>query len=138
MVNNDPLIEIPDQPKPRVPDSALEKISPPNPEQELQVHENMVRQAELQRKQYDLHVEQIMLKQRKLYASLLFCLSIAWLSAIGLFLFLAGLGKLRVADSVLIALITTTTANVLGLFYIVARWLFPNRNNQDKDSAKTD
>jgi hypothetical protein len=54
-------------------------------------------------------------------------IGLIWLLAIGVFLFLAGLGKLKVADSVLIALITTTTANVLGLFYIVARWLFPHK-----------
>lgn len=31
------------------------------------------------------------------------------------------------ADSVLIALLSTTTANVLGLFYIASKWLFPNK-----------
>jgi hypothetical protein len=33
----------------------------------------------------------------------------------------------ELSDAVLIALITTTTVNVLGLFYIVARWLFPSK-----------
>lgn len=32
--------------------------------------------------------------------------------------------------SVLIALVTTTTVNVLGLFYIVARYLFPSENGK--------
>lgn len=41
---------------------------------------------------------------------------------------------LNLSESIVIALITTTTANVLGLSYIVAKWLFP----KDGDSAKPD
>lgn len=36
------------------------------------------------------------------------------------------------ADGVLLALIGGTTANVIGLFLVVARYLFPRRNNGDK------
>ena len=43
-----------------------------------------------------------------------------------------GLEIRPVSDAVIIALITTTTINVLGLFYIVARWLFPQKNSNDK------
>ena len=67
-----------------------------------------------------------MLWQRKVYAVLLFLLSTAWLIFIAVFLWEAGKERLKVSDPIQIALITTTTINVLGLFYIVARWLFPN------------
>ncbi len=30
-------------------------------------------------------------------------------------------------NSVLITLLSTTTANILGLFYIASKWLFPNK-----------
>jgi hypothetical protein len=77
--------------------------------------------------------ERTMLKQRKRYASRLFDLSCYWLLFIGASLLFAGKEELKVSDPVLIALITTTTLNVLGLFYIVARWLFPNKYNTEKD-----
>ncbi len=148
------FIDIPSQPEPRVPDAAAEAISPDYLESDLQalalqerqtdlqrkINEQAIslreREADLQRKINELQVEEVMLDQRKRYAARLFVLSVFWLLAIGTFLFLAGAGMLRVADSVLIALITTTTANVLGLFYIVARWLFPNRYSQDSSPNK--
>lgn len=34
------------------------------------------------------------------------------------------------SDAVLIAILTTTTANVLGIFYIVTHWLYPSERNQ--------
>lgn len=135
MANNDPLVEIPAQPIPDVPETALENISPANLGRDLRDYELLDKEADLRRKEYDLHVEEVMLKQRKIYAALLFCLSLIWLLATGVFLFLAGWGKLKVADSVLIALITTTTANVLGLFYIVARWLFPHKIASDRTNS---
>jgi hypothetical protein len=129
MADNDLAIEISAQPVPDVSDSALEKIDPPNLGEDLSIFQRKERETALQKKEHELEVERVMLKQRKRYAFLLFGLSAVWLLFIGMFLVLAGMEKLKVADSVLIALISTTTANVLGLFYIVARWLFPNRNN---------
>ncbi|MCS0286860.1 MULTISPECIES: hypothetical protein [Vibrio harveyi group] len=41
---------------------------------------------------------------------------------------------LNLSESIVIALISTTTANVLGLSYIVAKWLFPKHGN-DSDSV---
>lgn len=37
-----------------------------------------------------------------------------------------------ISDGVLITLLTTTTADVLGLFVIVTRYLFPNKGGKDK------
>lgn len=40
---------------------------------------------------------------------------------------------LNLSESIVIALITTTTANVLGLSYIVAKWLFPKHEGDSSD-----
>ena len=42
-------------------------------------------------------------------------------------------GRFHLADGVVIALITTTTATVIGVFLTVANYLFPKR-----DQAKDD
>lgn len=44
---------------------------------------------------------------------------------------------LNLSESIVIALITTTTANVLGLSYIVAKWLFPKHANDNSDIVPT-
>jgi hypothetical protein len=33
----------------------------------------------------------------------------------------------QLENSILITLLSTTTANILGLFYIASKWLFPNK-----------
>lgn len=133
MPNNDPAIEISIQPDTQTPDTALEKVDPPNLAVDLDSYRKREKDADIQKKEYALFVEQVMLEERKKYASRLFWLSVVWLIFIGVYLALAGFGVLKTADSVLIALISTTTANVLGLFYIVARWLFPNKASDGKD-----
>jgi hypothetical protein len=75
---------------------------------------------------------QSMFKERRRYALWLFWLSVIWLIVILAFLLFAAIKTMFginfvLSDAVLIALITTTTVNVLGLFYIVARWLFPSK-----------
>lgn len=96
----------------------------------------------LARKQHDLHVERTLLTQRKYYAAGLLAVSCLWLSYIGTYLW--HFGEVTVAnpqvtkpvsDAVIVALITTTTINVLGLFYVVARWLFPQPTKVDAPEA---
>lgn len=41
--------------------------------------------------------------------------------------FLCGLGVLHLKESVLITLLTTTLANVIGVFNLVAKYLFHNK-----------
>jgi hypothetical protein len=76
MANSDPLVEIPLQPKPVVPETALENVSPANLGSDLQDLEIQDRLADLRHKAHNLYVEGIMLGQRKLYAALLFGLSL--------------------------------------------------------------
>ena len=42
-------------------------------------------------------------------------------------------GRFHLADSVVIALITTTTATVIGVFLTVANYLFPRRDQSTHD-----
>ena len=80
---------------------------------------------------------------RQKYAKNIYRLTYIWLIFIGIVVLLTGIGDLHIviekwslefslidfelSDNVLIAFITTTTINVIGIIYIVARWLFPNR-----------
>jgi hypothetical protein len=62
--------------------------------------------------------------ERKDYATVLFTVTIMWLFLVlGIFISV-GKGMLVYSDSVIITLLTTTTANVLGLVAIVANYLF--------------
>ncbi len=60
------------------------------------------------------------------YIPKLFRMMIFWLILVGVCVLTVGLKWLWLNDAVLIALITTTTATVLGIFIIVAKWLFPS------------
>ena len=67
--------------------------------------------------------------QRKQYSSRLFWLVVGWLIAVGGVLLLHGFNvwSFELTEIVLTTLISTTTASVLGLFTIVARYLFRER-----------
>jgi hypothetical protein len=47
-----------------------------------------------------------------------------WLAIVLLIVISCGLGLLKLSDTVIITLITTTTANVIGFFVLVIRYLF--------------
>jgi hypothetical protein len=68
---------------------------------------------------------------RKTYANRIFWLVSLWLGAMLTIVILAGFGQngqwFYLADSVLIALVTTTTISVLGLFTVVINYLFRAR-----------
>jgi hypothetical protein len=62
--------------------------------------------------------------ERKEYTHKIFVLICMWLVLVGIVLIASGNGNLHYSDSVLITLLTTTTANVIGLFVFVAKYLF--------------
>ncbi len=68
------------------------------------------------------------LKQRKEYANKIFYLIVVWLIVLLVILLLQGFGKTNdgfsLSDSVLLAFIGGTTVNVLGIFVIVAKYIF--------------
>ena len=72
--------------------------------------------------------------ERKKYAKCFFILACCWLFAITGLLLLQGFGSFwfglmpfRLADTVLLAVIGSTTVNVLGILYVVATYLFPKK-----------
>ena len=64
------------------------------------------------------------LKQRKKYANKIFSLIVIWLACILVITLLQGFGFMFLSDNVLVALLGGTTINVLGLFIIVAKYIF--------------
>ncbi len=67
-------------------------------------------------------------KQRGEYANKIFVLLCAYLGIILLALFLSGLRVMNTSDTVLVALVTTATANVIGIFIFVAKYLFHTKD----------
>lgn len=74
-------------------------------------------QEELDGKQQDR-------KQRKVFAQCIFGLVCAYLLVVLVVIFFVGFGLMTLSDIVLNVLLTTTTANVIGIFVIVAKYLF--------------
>jgi hypothetical protein len=63
--------------------------------------------------------------ERKKYANRIFCLVVGWLLGVAVLLLIF---HSLVTERVLIALLSGTTINVLGIFVVVAKYLFPHRN----------
>ena len=62
--------------------------------------------------------------QRKRYAINTFILTCGWIGIVICIVVLTGLKALSLSDTVLITLITTTTASVFGFFLLVMKYLF--------------
>lgn len=68
--------------------------------------------------------------ERKKYAHRIFVLICFWLFAVLLLLIaegLSGIDHFVLPEGVILAIIGSTTLNVLGIFYIVTHYLFPKR-----------
>jgi len=91
-------------------------------------------EKDLEAQEWRAHIDGIKqdADERKLYAKRLFWLMAAWLA--GIFLLLLAQGFLYprnwfdLSENVLLAAIGTTTVNIIGMFVIVARYLFPKRD----------
>jgi hypothetical protein len=64
---------------------------------------------------------------RKRFSQWIFTVTIAWMFCVLMIVVQCARGNFHLSDGVMIALITTTTANVFGFFYVVVNYLF-NRN----------
>lgn len=106
-------------------------IAPPLIEDKADVRlaEEEIDFFEKERKKIDLKGLSDDQKARKQWGERVFWLLVAWLVTVLVSVSFQGFGWLHfhLSDSVLIALISTTTANVLSLGYIVANYLFPKR-----------
>jgi hypothetical protein len=67
---------------------------------------------------------------RREFSRSIFTVTVIWMFLVLMIIVQTASGKWHLSDSVLIALITTTTANVIGVFIIVANYLF----NRDKST----
>jgi hypothetical protein len=91
--------------------------------------------TELEEVSYKAEHRKLLLKQlgqnieeRRIYSGRVFRICVWWVCGIFLILIADGIGfHFHLADSVLLMAIGSTTANILGLFYIVVRYLFPSK-----------
>lgn len=91
----------------------------------------LIQQAEVNRLNIENEQRTQDRTERQKYAHRVFCLISCWL--IGVFLLLVAQGwalrGFRLSDSIVITAVGSTTASVLGLFLIVANYLFPKRKD---------
>jgi hypothetical protein len=68
-------------------------------------------------------------EERKEHAHNIFVLTCSWVCAIYLLLLFQGFqySGFRLSDSVMLAAIGSTTANIVGVFIIVVRYIFPKK-----------
>lgn len=116
----------PDAPGPH-PELSIESIKAPDP-----LPTPALRQLyDYEKDLYGVHTAGLRqdIAERKKYALGMFILSCFWILAIYTILILAGfrIHGFALSDSVLLGAIGGTTANILGMFFIVARYLFPKR-----------
>lgn len=117
-------------PPPKLDIRSIEKSKPhaidsqpsPNFEAERRYLENEKSRIELGGLRQDI-------RARKIYAALFFALACAWVVVISVLLFFQGFGAgsldFRLSYSVLLAAIGSTTADIIGVVYVVANYLFP-------------
>ena len=94
----------------------------------------------VQREANDIH------KMRLGYAKRIFVLVVGWLMAVAVAVLWTGFGGVNdrafyLSDKVLIAFISSTTVNVIGLFVVVAKWMYPSgpgSNGKTSDTRKPD
>lgn len=69
--------------------------------------------------------------ERKAHAKKIFYLTCAWVTGIYVLLLLDGFGwwRFHLPDPIMLAAIGSTTANIIGVFLIVARYFFPKKNS---------
>jgi hypothetical protein len=71
--------------------------------------------------------------ERKKYAGRIFWLISIWLIGIFMILMLQGLGSnghwFALSEAIVVAAIGGTTINVIGIFLVVAKYLFPKRDS---------
>lgn len=64
-------------------------------------------------------------EQRKKYAGKIFWLVCCWLFVLTVIVACTGVGVMALSDTVLVALISGASVNIIGLMVIVANYLFP-------------
>jgi hypothetical protein len=88
-------------------------------------------QYELLKKKAELDSYTSDTASRKEYAKKIFVLTCLWVGGIYVLLLFQGFGYngFRLGDSVMLAAIGSTTANIIGVFLIVTRYFFPEKKS---------
>jgi Flp pilus assembly protein TadB len=73
-------------------------------------------------------------RQRKLYAALTFSLVSAYIATVFVILFMCGLKMIYLSDKILMILLGTSLAQIIGLFTFVMKYLFPNGKTKQSTS----
>jgi hypothetical protein len=127
---------MPDNPEQLPAASAIEDIGPgivepPSPEIETR--------AKQEREFFGTKIrgENQNIEERKKYAHRTFCLICAWLTSVFLLLLLQGFegfpaSRFVLDKTIIITVVGTTTASVLGIFIVVMHYLFPTKGEDDK------
>lgn len=66
-------------------------------------------------------------EQRKSFSKMLFFFTCAYMAITLLVIFLCGFSVMHLSDTILVTLLTTTLAEVIGMFNFVARYLFHHK-----------
>lgn len=108
----------------------------PDPALSLEEHKALTELKALQQ-QYKETVDTHELRVE--YTGKIFILVCCWLGFVIGFIVLSGFKvyDFKLSDSVLIAFITSTTINVVGLFIVVAKWMYPTALSKQRDSGIT-
>lgn len=122
--------------------AAKRHIPPPVDQDDLVKQE--IEQQDVDQRKLAIEIAQQQLKEdrdnhalRTAYADRIFNLVVAWLICVIAAVFFSGAEgiKFELPNNVLIAFIVTTTLNIIGLFAIVAKWLF-NQNSSKSTTKK--
>lgn len=66
--------------------------------------------------------------ERKKYAGFIFLLTCIWACLIFVLIFFVGFSVMKISDSIIITLISSTTINFFGFFFLVVKYLFNTGN----------
>lgn len=91
----------------------------------LSASEDTIKKAQLLEEYYSKKQDR---EQRKKFSFWIFMFVCVYMALALVILILSGFGILDMSDGVVVALLTTTTANVIGLFAVVAKYLFHPQN----------
>ncbi len=107
-------------------DAAQMESVPETPDAKSGLEESEIQRSQ---KRAELESYQQDTKERKKYAARIFSLTCLWVVGIYALLLLQGFQYrgFRLADSLVLAAIGSTTANIVGVFLIVTRYFFPKK-----------
>jgi hypothetical protein len=111
----------------KIPDTPIDESDEPDDLSLREVHD-------LELQAIKTHIEGVRqdISERKTYANRIFRLLCFWLAGMaGLLVFqgaLSGFGWFNLSEKVLLAAIGGTTINVIGIFLVVANYLFPKQS----------